>query len=357
MDILKQHLNSIFISVLIVIVVALTIMNINYRQKLHFYEKFAPADCAYIVDSQPSSFKDFILHNNTADLLKNLYKNLDEDSIKVLESQLFKILHLPDYKYSKYYLIDMEAFENVYVKETGREITRPEWSKINEKYKIADGVGVCPYVLWSQLNLKDANDKMKSYINDKIFIDGGANVGDSTLAVLDFNPSKVYAFDLLDINIANYKKNMELNNVPADKYEINKIAIAGNKSKYKISSKNIMGGICETEDEANKDVFVESTDIDSFVRDKKGQVGFIHCDLQGVMCEALVGMKETIKRDRPVLSLDISNSPQEFFLAKPILENIVENLNYKIKIIDYDNMIPNATFGVTIWAYPKELDD
>lgn len=361
MDILKRNIFMVLLFVMVILLGFMIKTNIEYKKKLSFYEKrFIPADCSYIVDSQPDSFKEFILHNNTADLLKKLYKNLDEDSIKVIESNLLKILHLPDVSYAKYYLIDKETFEKDFVTKTGRNINKAaeyEKKELDKKYKIADGLSACPYVIWSQLNLRFANDKLKEYIKNKVFIDGGANIGDSTLAVLDFQPKKIYAFDLLDININNYKKIMELNKVPKDKYEIYRMAIAGKKAKYKISSTNIMGGIYESEDETNKDIFVESIDIDSFMRDKEGRVGLIHGDLQGAMCEAIIGMRETIKRDRPVLSLDISNSPQEFFLAKPILDDIVKDLNYKIKIIDYDNMFPLTTIGLTIWAYPKELDD
>ena len=67
------------------------------------------------------------------------------------------------------------------------------------------------------------------------------------------------------------------------------------------------------------------------------------------------GMEKTIRKDRPILSLDIGNSPQEFFYAKPKLEKIVKDLNYKIKIINYND--DNPVIGISIWAYPKELDD
>ena len=90
------------------------------------------------------------------------------------------------------------------------------------------------------------------------------------------------------------------------------------------------------------------------MKDKKGKVGFIKGDVQGIMHKAINGMKETIKRDRPVLLLDISDSPQDFFYTKPILEDIVKDLNYTIKITTFNSGY--CIIGTSLWAYPRELD-
>lgn len=67
-------------------------------------------------------------------------------------------------------------------------------------------------------------------------------------------------------------------------------------------------------------------------------------------------MSETIKRDRPVLSLSIYHNPKEFFEIKPALERIVKTLNYKITI-EKHCPFPQATVEIVLFAYPKELDD
>ena len=101
--------------------------------------------------------------------------------------------------------------------------------------------------------------------------------------------------------------------------------------------------------------FGSSTDIDTFMKDKNGKVGFIKADLQGIMHKAVNGMKETIKRDRPVLFLDISDSPQDFFYTKPIIEDILKDLNYTLKITSLNASV--SIVGTAIWAYPKELEE
>lgn len=74
------------------------------------------------------------------------------------------------------------------------------------------------------------------------------------------------------------------------------------------------------------------------------------------MYEALCGMQETIKKDRPVLSLAIYHNPQEFFECKPLLEKYTENLNYKITI-NCHHPFYDCNNGVILFAYPQELGD
>ena len=68
------------------------------------------------------------------------------------------------------------------------------------------------------------------------------------------------------------------------------------------------------------------------------------------------GAKNTIQKHRPVLCLAIYHSPQEFFEAKPLLEEFVENANYKLEI---QSQCPfcDGISSIVIFAYPKELDN
>lgn len=57
-----------------------------------------------------------------------------------------------------------------------------------------------------------------------------------------------------------------------------------------------------------------------------------------------------------MLCLAIYHSPQEFFEAKPLLEEFVENANYKLEI---QSQCPfcDGISSIVIFAYPKELDN
>ncbi len=321
------------------------------------YANLYSVSCEGITDHQPQSFKEYILHNNTPILLEKLYKNLDADSISILDKALNKILHIPDTKYMKYFRIDIESYKNDFMTEKEHKsiILRKKMQPIlDAKYKMEPMPAGNNVAILTQHYIRFSSQKLKDYIKNKIFIDGGANYGDTAIAMIDLEPSKIYSFEISKININRYIYNMKRNNIPKSLYEINKLALYGSKSTFKVSSTSINGGINDTL--YKKDDIVKSIDLDSFLKDKEGSVGFIQADLQGVQCNALLGMKKTIYKYRPVLIIDISDNPEDFFCAKPLLEDIVKDSNYKIRIIDYDKF-EIGILGLSIYAYPKELDE
>lgn len=104
-------------------------------------------------------------------------------------------------------------------------------------------------------------------------------------------------------------------------------------------------------------VFIEiGNDIDSFVKENNLNIGFIKADVEGQIIPLIKGAKNTIQKHRPVLCLAIYHSPQEFFEAKPLLEEIVENADYKLEI---QSQCPfcDGISSIVIFAYPKELNN
>ena len=317
-----------------------------------------------IEDDSPSSFKEFILHNNTPVLLEKLYKNLDDESKKNLDAALLSILHVPDKKYSKYYYFDYVKFDDDFMSPNDKERKikyEKELPIIKNKYKLAK-IKDIPYgsdVLYDEHNLRFANDKIKNYIKDKIFIDGGAHIGDSVLVLYKYQPKIIYSFDITEKHKKHYLETMKLNNIPSDKYKFIKLALADKKDKYKIAGHWEGEGIYNLKPLPNDAIDVYSTDLDSFLEEnnKDGtKIGFIKTHIQGAMHQAIKGMSKTISKNRPILFFDISDSPQDFFYVKPILDDITKDLNYTIKITKSPEA-STITKGLSIWAYPKELDE
>ena len=312
-----------------------------------------------IFDMFDGSFKTFILHNNTPELLDKLYKNLDEESKERVDLALNAILNVPDVAYMKYFYFRVKKFENnFYLKlntDKPDKTFEEELPEIMKKYKLPKNSEYFYGVFQNEHCLRYANEKIKNYIKDKVFIDGGAYVGDSALVLLKYEPSIIYSFDISELNFRRFEQTMKMNNVPIDKVKLIKCGISDSIGEHKIRQQYDMEGIKATIPLKNEGVTVKSTDVDSFMKDKNETVGFIKTDVQGIMHKAVTGMKETIKKDRPVLFLDISDSPQDFFYTKPIVEDILKDLNYTIKLsnLNYSSNI----VGLAIWAYPKELDD
>ena len=95
---------------------------------------------------------------------------------------------------------------------------------------------------------------------------------------------------------------------------------------------------------------VEIIPLDS-CKEVDGTVGWIKIDLEGYGLPAVKGMVETIKRDRPVLTLAVYHCAEELFGIKKMLESL--DLNYKIM---FRSLRFDGYHELTLIAYPAELD-
>ena len=331
-------------------------INKHFIKKIN--DKYYSDEQTGIFDMFTGSFKTFILNNNTPVLLEKLYKNLDEESKEKLDIAFNAILHVPDTSYMKYFYFKSSKFDadfrpklNTFKSDKSFYEELPE---IKKKYKLPEDALWIYGVFYDHHNLRFAPEKVRKYVQDKIFLDVGAYVGDSVLVLLNYNPRKIYSFEISNMNIKRFNETMKMNNVSLDKVELVNLAIAESKGEFKIAGEWEMEGI-ESVYPVEKGQTVYSTDVDSFMKDKEGKVGFIKADVQGIMHKAVNGMKETIQKDRPVLLLDVSDSPEDLFYTKPMLEDIVKDLNYTIKITNFNSGY--CIVGTSLWAYPKELDE
>ena len=306
-----------------------------------------------IIDSSPNSFKDFVLENNMPELIKNLKAKLDKESLEIIDDKLRKTLQLPDYTYSKYLYVDDNEFKSRFEQDRDKlfDMLQDQFSMdVRTKYKLAINNYDMEVFIYHH-GLMFASDKIKQYVKGKDFIDAGAYIGDSALVFMEYEPKKVYSFEISKTSIENYKKTMKLNNIPNDKWQIIELALADKKGTVVVSDS---GGLDVKIYNSTGDI-INSIDLDSYLENKNVNVGFIKADVEGAMYKALLGMEKTIKKYRPVLSLSIYHSPEEFFYTKPLLEKITKDLNYTVKI-DCHSSSCFHIYGTIIWAYPSELE-
>jgi FkbM family methyltransferase len=203
--------------------------------------------------------------------------------------------------------------------------------------------------------LRNKSKALKIYISQKDFIEAGAYIGAATLVYSKiYNARRVYSFDISAKTRKRYKRIMELNDMPKDKWRLIDMGLSNRKKSICI----VDSGSMETSVNEFGDSNVSLVDLDSFVRDinEKLDIGFIVSDVEGAGLHALHGMYNTIRQYRPVLSLSIYHNPVEFFEIKPALESIVNDLNYKIIIEKLNCLMPQIMTPI-VFAYPKELDD
>lgn len=89
------------------------------------------------------------------------------------------------------------------------------------------------------------------------------------------------------------------------------------------------------------------TTIDEFF--KNDNIDFIKMDIEGAELQALKGGINTIQRNRPILSICIYHSPEDFVSIPIYLYNILENYSYSI--LHHTNEYVESI----LYAIPNEL--
>ena len=164
-------------------------------------------------------------------------------------------------------------------------------------------------------------------LENKDIIDAGAYIGDSALILQEYTRKKVYAFEAVQSNYDAMLMTIKLNEakriVPVHK------GLGAKQSKEKIGIQGAGSSVVLPNNGVYEEI--EIIPLDSFVREKKLQVGFIKVDIEGFEQEFLKGAKETIVEQKPAMLISLYHKYSDFFDIKPMLESW--NLGYQFKVI------------------------
>ena len=216
-----------------------------------------------------------------------------------------------------------------------------------KKYKDSNLPCFLPESLYFHHGLRSESSAVKEYVQNKIFIDGGACHGDSTLAFQQYKPKKVVAFDISERNAQKYRDVMRKNHIPEEKAVLILKGLGERHEEFSFSD-DAFGSTTLMKTGNNKATIIpldSCTEID-------GTVGLIKLDLEGFGYRAVKGMIETIKSNRPVLAIAVYHNEEELFGIKPLLESL--NLNYKF---EFKPCGFNDINEMTLFAYPMELSE
>jgi hypothetical protein len=237
---------------------------------------------------------------------------LDEKSKAVVDGKVDDFLNFPIYheeyrclaKSRKYLYTDEEEQEN--------EKFLMALPGIKERYR-GDFGTYTPESFFYHHGLMFLECKALDYIKDSIFLDVGAFKGESSIVFSEYNPAEVYAIEALAELEEVYYKNIELNNL--------------NRYQYHFLNTHI-------------------SSIKPIPRLPGGGIRLVKLDIEGAEFDAIVGARDLIERERPILLISIYHTPTEFFELKPLIESW--NL-------DYGFMIRNLSFFWD-WGSCKETE-
>lgn len=309
----------------------------------------------------PLNWLKYIDSDNFLVKLKNLIKDLDDDSIETVLyflNRIIKFYRKSDNRLK--YMNSKEIIDNKFMIEktnmvldfedyqyyNGMKLT----NKINMSYKAGQNFSnIHSYELLFNKCMKDID------ISDKNILDIGACYGDTSIFLATKTNKIVYAFEPVKKTYNFLLKTIELNQnkniIPFNLGISNHI---GNSQIYipTYEGYNDLTSASISNTFNKKDIVVENislTTVDNFVEEKNIRVGFIKVDIEGEEQKFLEGAKRTIIKQRPYMVISIYHNESDFFDIKPIIESY--NADYGFRIV---KMIPYVgAYEIVLFCYPK----
>lgn len=172
---------------------------------------------------------------------------------------------------------------------------------------------------------------------ERDIIDAGGFIGDSVLVLSPYTKRKTYTFEPMPYNFSNMQKTMQLNNIQNVVCENSALGSQhGFIDFYMYSEQESCSCKADEKTNSKKTEKVPVITLDEYVKEHNLHVGLIKTDLEGMEQEFLLGAKETITTQKPVLLLSMYHNDEDFFGLKPLLESWELGYSFKVfKGLDY----------------------
>jgi hypothetical protein len=206
----------------------------------------------------------------------------------------------------------------------------PQLKKALKKYHL-QGYQIGPESLYYHHGLRFAPDFVKENIKDKLFADVGGFLGDSAMVFFEYSPAAAIIFEPLAERRDILLKTMQKNHVDSRKYDLQAFALSDSNGVSEDGSMTLR----RLDDAAG------AYDI---------PFGVLKADIEGMGLKFIQGAKETIMRDRPLLTLSIYHNLDEFVGIYQTLKSWDISYHYEIK-----QFSPYTLHGeYSLFAYPQE---
>lgn len=168
------------------------------------------------------------------------------------------------------------------------------------------------------------------YFEDKVFVDVGAYTGDTTLDFIDTyrKYKKIYCYEMTTESMATVKENL------------NKYGNIVYLTKA-VSNNNRIGHFTNEliDDSTNKlvnngNVEVEIVSLDNDITEK---IDMIKMDIEGEEYNALLGCKNHIINDRPILLISVYHNNEDWWRLARLIDEF--NKDYKFYLRNYGNNV------------------
>ncbi len=186
------------------------------------------------------------------------------------------------------------------------------------KYGIYD---VGPEVYYFNHGLYYLDEHYRNMIEGKCIIDAGAYKGESLIALLKYKPSRIISFELSPKNYEKIVANLERNNIPSKCYALVQNGLGD------VEEDIFIDDLGDEIANKNSTAMCHITTIDNYLKNNPIKVGMIKADIEGAGLALVKGGMETIKKDRPLISIAVYHSADEFLGIPKLFKEM--NLKYK----------------------------
>ena len=178
--------------------------------------------------------------------------------------------------------------------------------------------------------------------DNQIFVDVGAYIGDTTLDYIKTynNYKKIYCYEITNYTMAILKNNLsEYKNIV---YK-NKAVSCENSIMY---LKNSLVNSSANQVDNNGEIEIETVSLDNDILEK---IDMIKMDIEGSEYNALIGAKNHIINDNPILLISVYHNNEDLWKLPKLIYKYNNNYNFYLRYYG-NNIFPTE---IVLFATPK----
>lgn len=312
----------------------------------------------YITDSLGGSFKEYFKRPDMPDKISDLKRNLDSESIDIINVIIQRLLHYPDEKNKHGISRRREVSGGLLPVETkiSKNIIEKKLKEYRKKLKLPSKY-IEESVFYFYHGLSLLPPEVADYIKDNDFIDAGAFIGDSAIALNEYKYRKIFSVEMSGKSIEKYKKNLAGNDISPARYEIIHAGISSGDDEIPVKSYDTGKSGFSLARQTGKydEIIIQKRSVDNIAEEYNILPRFIKVDIEGSGLEFVQGARNTLIKHRPVLSIAIYHNPRELFEIKPMLEGLLHDYTFMIRKLATgirDNLCHSE---IILLGYPKEI--
>ncbi len=312
----------------------------------------------YVTDNLGGSFKSYFINNDMPLKINALKKDLDLESIELVQIIVQRLLYYPDAKNKRWTSKNNSVVGGLLPIETKtqKKLIERQIEIVAKSVKLSKQM-IEESVFYFYHGLSLLPMEVHKYIAGQHFMDLGAYAGDSAIALSKYQYSKIFSLEISLKSIGQYYLNMKANGISDERYEVLNIGVASSDNELPVMMYDTGSTGLSLYRRTGKydEILVEKKSLDWIVEQNAIEPKFIKVDIEGAAMDFVKGASKTLAKFRPVLSIAIYHNPTEFFEVKPALEAMLGNYTFLLRKLTSgvkNNLIHSE---VVLLGYPNEL--